>query len=245
MLLAKYYNINKLRINNDKNKMIIINKPKWDNIFKNFSFRAGGEVVYVKPKIKVLGIWFQNDLKMDAQVNKLASNLHNRINSITKIKKYTNFKTRLNFLNAYVIGKMNYMLPIYNNVLKYMMHKFHKILMKSARCAIGNYCFRKSTSYILDKCKWMTIEKMITYSSLVFIHNIIKHKIHKGVHNIYRNSRFNRHKANISLTYRPINQKCSRCKYLNVLTEIKEKSNMIFKRELKMWIKNQPVDTYD
>ena len=121
------------------------------------------------------------------------------------------------------------MLHIYNNVPKYIMNKLHKVLMKSARCAIGNYCFRKSTSYILDKCKWMTIEKIITYSSLVFIHNIIKHKIPKGVHNIYRNSRFNRHKANISVTYRPINQKYSRFfiqhhsnTYNNVPTEIKK-----------------------
>ena len=98
----------------------------------------------------------------------------------------------------------------------------------------------------------MTIEKMITYRSLVFIHNIIKHKIPKGVHNIYRNSRYNRHKANISVTYRPINQKYSRFfiqqhsnTYNNVPTEIKEKSNRIFKRELKMWIKNRPVDSYD
>ena len=55
VLLSKFYNINKLKINNDKNKMIIINKPKWDNIFKNFTFKAGNHIVKAKPKIKNIG----------------------------------------------------------------------------------------------------------------------------------------------------------------------------------------------
>ena len=105
--------------------MIIINKPKWDNIFKNFTFKAGNHIVKAKPKIKILGIWLQNNLKMDSQVNKLASNLHNRINAINKIKPFTNFKSRLSFLNAYVIGKFNYMLPLYNKLPNHLNNKLH------------------------------------------------------------------------------------------------------------------------
>ena len=171
--------MNRLKINNDKNKMIIINKPKWDNIFKNFSFKAGKEIVKAKYKIKILGIWIQNDLKMDSEINKLSSNLHNRINNINKISKYTDFRSRLNFINSFVIGKMIYMLPLYNNLPLYLRNKLHKIQMKSARTAIGNYCYKKSTSYILNKCKWLNINNMIKYSSLVFIHNVIYNKNQK------------------------------------------------------------------
>ena len=41
ILLSKYYNINKLKINNDKNKLIIINKPRLDNVLKNFNLGQG------------------------------------------------------------------------------------------------------------------------------------------------------------------------------------------------------------
>ena len=44
ILLSKYYNINKLKLNNDKNKMIIIHKPKWDNNFKNFALSIGQSI---------------------------------------------------------------------------------------------------------------------------------------------------------------------------------------------------------
>ena len=90
---------------------------------------------------------------MDSGINQLSSDLHNRINNINKISKYTDFWSRLNFINSFVIGKMIYMLPLYNNLPLYLRNKLHKIQMKSARTAIANYCYKKSTSYILNRCK--------------------------------------------------------------------------------------------
>ena len=79
----------------------------------------------IKPKnsIKILGTYITNNLTWDTEVGKLAANLHNRIYNIDKLKPYTEFKNRLNFMNAYVIGKLRYMLPIYmsatsNNIVK-------------------------------------------------------------------------------------------------------------------------------
>ena len=60
------------------------------------------------------------------------------------------------------------MLPLYNNTPGYLKTKLHKIIMKTARSAIGDYCFKKSITYILNKCKLMNIDNMIKYSSLVF-----------------------------------------------------------------------------
>ena len=100
---------------------------------------------------------------MDSEINKLSSVLHNRINNIKIITKYTDFKSRLNFVNAFVLGKLNYMLPIYNNLPGYLNNKLHKIIMTAARTVIGNYCFRKSNLYILNKCNWMNVKNMIKH----------------------------------------------------------------------------------
>ena len=39
-LLIRYYNINKLKINNDKNKLLIISPVNLYNVLKNFRFQA-------------------------------------------------------------------------------------------------------------------------------------------------------------------------------------------------------------
>ena len=93
---------------------------------------------------------------------------------------------------------------------------------------------------------------MIKYSSLVFIHNIIKNKRPKSVLQIYKTNRFLRHRADISLTDIPKKIKFSKnffqehtATYNFIPQDIKDKSTKIFKKELKVWITAQPIDTKD
>ena len=58
-LLISYYNINKLKLNNDKNKLLIINKPRLNGVLKNFQFKAGDYIVKNSGKIKILGPGFK------------------------------------------------------------------------------------------------------------------------------------------------------------------------------------------
>ena len=119
-------------------------------LLKNFTFKAGNDSIKPQKSIKILGHTFQSNLKLDSEINNLARKCHNRINNIRKITHYTDFSTRLKFLNGYVIGTINYMLPIYANANQNNIGKLHKILITAARAAIGSYCFKKSITYILN-----------------------------------------------------------------------------------------------
>ena len=55
-------------------------------------------------------------------------------------------------MNAYVIGKLRYMLPLYTQANSDNINKIHKIIMRSARGAIGNYFCRFSITKILNIC---------------------------------------------------------------------------------------------
>ena len=72
------------------------------------------------------------------------SNIYNIIHNLRQINKFTNFNTRQKFINGLVIGKLNYMLPLYANASKLNIQKLHKIVMTAARCVIGNYCFKQT-----------------------------------------------------------------------------------------------------
>ena len=123
-----------------------------------------------------MGFYIQSDLKYETEINKLVSTLHNRINTIRQINSYTDFKTRLKFLNANVISKLNYMLPFYSSINADQINKLHKILMTSARMAIGNYCYRVKTSKILGKCNWLPISDMIINAQCNFLHKMFMNK---------------------------------------------------------------------
>ena len=85
-LLHNYYNINKLKINPDKNKILINNRPKLNTIFKNFTFTAKQYTIHKNTTIKLLGTYIRQDLKLDNEIGQLTSKLHNRIHNLRQIK---------------------------------------------------------------------------------------------------------------------------------------------------------------
>ena len=104
-------------------------------------------------------------------------------------------------MNAHVIGKLTYLLPLYSQADKLMTNKLHKVVMTAARSAIGNQCFKKSISYILNKCNWLNINKMISNASLKLINNIITDKTPKAIYNLFKINR--RSVVDIDLYYMP------------------------------------------
>ena len=106
-------------------------------------------------------------------------------------------------MNAYVLGKLNYLLPIYLNAPKYLTNTLHKVIMSAARSAIGSYCFKKSMIYILDKLNWLSIDKLITYSSICYIHKIIKLNQPESMMDLFRTKVSNRAISKWYTKYQP------------------------------------------
>ena len=200
-LIHSFYNANKLKINADKTSLLLIHKPKFNDFFKNFSFQADRFKIKPKRFIKILGSYIENGLKLNTEINKLVSCCHNRLNELSKVSKYANFETRLAFVNCQIISKILYMLPTYTNASIYLKNKIKKVVMRSARMIIGSYCFKKSTTYILNKCKWLTVQQLIDFSTVKLVHKIIYNKCPVPLYNCYKLS--NRKNAQIHYHYVP------------------------------------------
>ena len=224
-----------------------------DNFFKNFTFQAGKDTIKNSNSIKILGTIIQNDLRLDKTINKLTSELHNRIHNIRTLTPYTNFSTRYKFLNAFVIGKLNYMVPIFSTATKDNLNKLYKIIMTAARAAIGDYCFKKSTQYILNKCKWFDINDLITFSSLNTIHKILHYKKPISLVSLFRSSAKERKAKTVTTNYLPLTTKMSNFyiyKYSKIYNSLDktltDKKTKGFKNELKLMIRAGTLnDTMD
>merc|ERR1712105_51375 len=92
---------------------------------------------------------------------------------------------------------------MYINTTQHNMTKLHKILMTSARTAIGNYCCQKSTLQILSKCNWISIDLMIIHSSLTILHSIFQNNKPKSIINLFKTNENSRTVKEISPKYIP------------------------------------------
>ena len=172
LLLHSYYTINKLKINSDKTKLMIGYKNKHREEIQNFHFMAKNDKIVNTNSIKILGFTLRYDNNLDTQIGNTCANLHYRLNLIRKITKFSQFKDRLVMVKSLVIGKLLYAMPIYTQATEAQIAKIHKVIMTASRVIIGSYCFKKSTTYILDKCGLLSAKQMIAYSSITYLNKI-------------------------------------------------------------------------
>ena len=156
-------------------------------------------------------------------------------------------------MNAHGIGKINYILPLYMHADQNLRTKLHKVLMTAARAAIGNCCYNKSITYILSKCNWLTIEKMIANASIIFIDGIVKNKMPRSIYSLFKNAENRRSVVAINMTYRPKSKTCKNfflykaLKIYNELpSQLKSLDTFKFKKKCKVHLNNINIsDTMD
>ena len=172
-LMHSYYNSNRLKINPQKTQLMFVSKAKFRPSTKYITFKAKGHQIKPVPSLKILGSFVSHDLSHEREISQLLPLLNHRINQFEKLKSFTDFHTRLQFSNSYIIGRLVYMMPTYTSLNKCQKDRLHKVLLRAARMTLNSYCFKKSIDYILGTCKWVDIDEMIKLSSLKFINNML------------------------------------------------------------------------
>ena len=97
--------------------------------------------------------------------------------------------TRLKFINAHMLSKLYYMMPLMSSANNIQKQKVHKLIMFSARTILGSYCFKISCKKILESINWMSASQIINWSILKSIQKIIISKAPNYLFNYYKNNR--------------------------------------------------------
>ena len=158
-------------------------------------------------------------------------------------------------MNAFVIGKLRYMLPIYMGADTNNLTKLHRVLMKAARSTIGNYCCKQSIGQILNRCKWLEIKLIIQHSAITTLHSIVTDKLPQSITKLLTNIENNRITKEITTKYIPRTDRYKKFFlysglkiYNQIPKRLKNSSKQIFKIKTKSWLKNFSKgvpDTYD
>ena len=107
--------------------------------------------------------------------------------------------------------------------------------MASARTIIGNYCFKKSIKYILDKVKLLDAKQFIIFSALNIIHKIITNGIPSSIFQLYKNQNKRVKDRTIRTIYKPKTAKMSN----HIIYKISKIYN-----SLPLALKNKPAKPF-
>merc|ERR1711873_124586 len=107
-LLEVYYDINKLKINADKSKILVICKPTLRHMTDKIKLIASGHHILQSNFIKILGTYYTKTFGNTRNVNKIISKVNYRLNTLNNILSIAPYKTKVILCTSLLISIIRY-----------------------------------------------------------------------------------------------------------------------------------------
>ena len=136
LLLKIFYNLNKLKINDDKTNLILLNNPRHDNEVKDTKITTDTDVIKPKEKFTILGWVINRRLDYSDHLNSVSQKIHHRIHRANEITADMSKETCTTYADLFSV--LNYRAPMMRNGNEYVKSKMHVIHMNCFRNVRGN-----------------------------------------------------------------------------------------------------------
>ena len=246
--IFSWLNTNKLMLNVDKTKWMILHKKKID--VTNLTLKINKKEIERVSKIKYLGVILNDKLNLNDQIEKCIAKAAQKVNMLKRMSNKLTFDTKKIIYNTVIQPNFDYCSTLYLNTTKDQIINMQKIQNRGMRIILKcNYLTPKK--FMLDALNWLSVAQRIRFNALVMIfkikHGLVPQYLNddvKYVHNIHsinlRNSqdfRIPKYKTNIttkSIFYEGM-------KLFNALpNEIKTINNLItFKKHCRTYVKKE------
>ena len=167
-ILEEFYNINKLLINSDKTKLLVITKPGLRHLTSNITLQANKYLIEQSKKIKVLGIFISSGFNNIATINSIISKVNYHSNVLREIFRYANMLTKLMLTNSVIISVIRYAAPILISSNNTQISKIQVLLMKCSRPILRFISYKYSAQKIINSLKWPTAYQLIAKEAILF-----------------------------------------------------------------------------
>ena len=136
-LIEWYYNLNKLKLNPDKSKIMISYKPSIRSSVDNIKLKTSDYIIEQVPKIKALGVFITAGLSNHATINHLTSKVNYRLAVLKQVFKFCEKKAKIILMKSLVISIIRYCCPLLINSNVNLISKLQTQLMKCTRYILG------------------------------------------------------------------------------------------------------------
>merc|ERR1712240_72924 len=187
-LIEGFYAINRLKLNPDKTRLMVVCKPNRREEIKNLVLRAGEFVISQKDKIKVLGVFFSSGLTNHVNVSNIISKVNFRMFSMREAFKFSTKKSKIIFFKSMVLSVIRYCSPLLVDSDAKLIDKLQTLLMKCTRPILGFKSYKLSTLQIMSELRIQTVHQLIVKESIQFIHKVLMRKSPAVIYDLFMQS---------------------------------------------------------
>lgn len=146
--LNAWSTINALKINTTKTKAVLF-RPKNAKALIDGTLHIGTSVVNIVPDFKSLGVYFEENMTWNKQVENVAVKLSRSAGVLTRLRFFLPQKIKLLIYNSLFFSHLNYCLLVWGNTTNANISRLY-LLQKKAVRAIANSTYDAHTSPLFE-----------------------------------------------------------------------------------------------
>ena len=164
---------NAMFINCAKTKtMTIGTRQKLLSIENEVGLMINGEYICNSENEKLLGIYLDQCLTWETQINQVCSKISSRLYNFSKIKKFLNLDCRKLFYNGYILPLIDYCCVVWGNCNECDLNRILKLQKRAARLILNKDCQTPSEP-LFKKLGIMTVHNRIKYHKCILVYKCL------------------------------------------------------------------------
>ena len=174
-LVTDYMANNKLMLNPDKSQLMVITKIPARRA--EIQIPAAPKPIVHKSSVKILGIDIDHMISWKFFLvdgpSSISKQLKSRLNMLKLLKKSADFAQMKMLANGMFMSKLEYGAEIWASAPNYILKSLQSIQLEAARTVIGPESRRWSTTSLLKRMNWLSIEQLAQLTSAKLTHKIL------------------------------------------------------------------------
>ena len=160
---------NNLKINDSKTEFIILRSPQCKASISGVSVSVGDSNILPSPKVRDLGVIFDECLTLDAHISNICRRAHFHLRNIGRIRMLLSFEPLSQLIHALITTTLDYCKGILFNLPKNKMKRLQRIQNQAARM-LKRIPRRHHITPVLKDLHLLRINDRIDFKILILTH---------------------------------------------------------------------------
>ena len=165
--------VNKLKINDNKTELIVIGGRQQLSKLNVSGVTVGCDLITPVKSVRNLGVIFDDNLKMDKQVDKICRTAYYHLRNIRRIRPYLDKHAAETLIHAFVSSQLDYCNGLLAGLPQYLLDKLQHVQNTAVRVLLGLRKFDHITPS-LQLLHWLPIDKRITFKICLLVFKALR-----------------------------------------------------------------------
>ena len=160
--IKKWMTVNKLKLNEEKTDIILINNPRLNKDLESVNIDLYGHMISSKEVVKNLGVYIDHHLSMGSFVGSLSKSLYFQLRRIGLVRKYLNEETTKTLVTSLILSRLDYC----NSLLAGLNNKYLnrlQVIQNNAARLITRSKKRDHVTPLLKELHWLPVKERIIF----------------------------------------------------------------------------------